>query len=61
MTTIDTKRSTIAAIAAEVGVSVPTVSKVLNGRPDVSAETRARVEAAVASHGYRPRRGNGRA
>ena len=35
---------TIAQIAAEAGVSVPTVSKVLNGRPDVAASTRAHVE-----------------
>jgi len=59
MTTTDTPRSTIAAIAAEVGVSVPTVSKVLNGRRDVAPETRARVEEAIARHGYRARRGTG--
>ncbi len=47
---------TIATIAAEAGVSVPTVSKVLNGRPDVAAETRARVEAALAHHRYQRRR-----
>ena len=39
--------ATIASIAAEAGVSVPTVSKVLNGRPDVAAATRARVEACL--------------
>src|SRR5699024_459745 len=48
---------TIAVIAAEAGVSVPTVSKVLNGRPDVAPATRARVEAAIERNGYRPRRG----
>ncbi len=47
---------TIAEIAAEAGVSVPTVSKVLNGRADVSAATRARVEAVIERHGYRRRR-----
>ncbi len=47
---------TIAEIAAEAGVSVPTVSKVLNGRPDVSAATRARVEAVIDRHQYRRRR-----
>ncbi|HEY9521981.1 MAG TPA: LacI family DNA-binding transcriptional regulator [Thermopolyspora sp.] len=49
---------TIAAIADEVGISVTTVSKVLNGRPDVAPDTRARVEAALARHGYqrRPKR-----
>lgn len=47
--------ATIASIAAETGVSVPTVSKVLNGRPDVAAETRSRVEAALERHHYRRR------
>ncbi|RPF23103.1 LacI family DNA-binding transcriptional regulator [Myceligenerans xiligouense] len=47
---------TIATIAREVGVSVPTVSKVLNGRADVAAATRARVEAALEKHQYRRRR-----
>ncbi|MFY1682095.1 LacI family DNA-binding transcriptional regulator [Micromonospora sp. WMMD730] len=44
---------TIAAIAASAGVSVPTVSKVINGRSGVAADTRARVEAAISRHGYR--------
>jgi len=47
---------TIAEIARAVGVSVPTVSKVLNGRPDVAETTRTKVEAALAHHGYRRRR-----
>jgi len=47
------KKMTIATIAAEVGVSVPTVSKVLNGRPDVAVATRTRVEEALARHEYR--------
>jgi LacI family transcriptional regulator len=46
-------RITIARIAREAGVSVPTVSKVINGRSDVSPETRRRVEAAILEHGYR--------
>ncbi|GMA33255.1 hypothetical protein GCM10025875_32470 [Litorihabitans aurantiacus] len=46
-------RPTIAAIAREVGVSVPTVSKVLNGRLDVAPATRTRVEEALARHRYR--------
>ena len=47
----------LAAVAAEAGVSVPTVSKVLNARPDVSAATRERVAAVLRRHGYevRPR------
>ncbi|PZR52618.1 LacI family transcriptional regulator [Xylanimonas oleitrophica] len=47
---------TIAEIARELGVSVPTVSKVLNGRADVAAATRERVEAALERHAYRRRR-----
>ncbi|MGC9665329.1 LacI family DNA-binding transcriptional regulator [Planosporangium sp. 12N6] len=46
---------TIATIADEVGVSVTTVSKVLNGRSDVAPETRARVEASLERHRYRRR------
>jgi LacI family transcriptional regulator len=47
--------ATIATIASEVGVSVATVSKVLNGRSDVADETRARVEASLEKHRYRRR------
>ncbi|MGV9319380.1 LacI family DNA-binding transcriptional regulator [Streptomyces sp. NPDC003660] len=51
------KRSaTLAEIAREAGVSAPTVSKVLNGRADVSAATRTRVEELLRTHGYRRRR-----
>jgi DNA-binding LacI/PurR family transcriptional regulator len=49
------QRVTIAEIAAAAGVSVPTVSKVVNGRPDVAAATRARVERVMQEHGYRRR------
>ncbi|OZM77958.1 LacI family DNA-binding transcriptional regulator [Pseudonocardia sp. MH-G8] len=41
-------------IASHAGVSTATVSKVLNGRPDVSADTRARVSAVLREHDYRP-------
>ncbi|MFE6855657.1 LacI family DNA-binding transcriptional regulator, partial [Streptomyces sp. NPDC057674] len=37
-------RVTLHAVAAEAGVSVSTVSKVLNDRADVSADTKERVE-----------------
>jgi LacI family transcriptional regulator len=47
--------ATIATIADEVGVSVATVSKVLNGRADVAPETRARIEASLERHRYRRR------
>ncbi len=50
---------TIADIATEAGVSVPTVSKVMNGRTDVAAHTRERVEAIIRRHGYQ-RRGDDR-
>jgi DNA-binding LacI/PurR family transcriptional regulator len=44
--------TTIAHIAAQAGVSSPTVSKVINGRSDVSLETRQRVEAIIRERGY---------
>ncbi|MDX2968388.1 LacI family DNA-binding transcriptional regulator [Kribbella solani] len=53
-----TERPTIAKIAEQAGVSVPTVSKVLNGRSDVAEATRARIESLIQEHGYR-RRGAG--
>lgn len=46
------KRSTIAEIAAKAGVSIPTVSRVLNNRPDVAAETRKRVERVIEESGF---------
>jgi len=47
---------TIAHIARRAGVSAPTVSKVINGRTDVSPQTRRRVEAVIREQGYRPSR-----
>jgi LacI family xylobiose transport system transcriptional regulator len=44
---------TVATVARLAGVSAPTVSKVLNGRPGVAPTTRRRVEAALREHGYR--------
>ncbi len=46
------KRSTIAELAAQAGVSIPTVSRVLNGRPDVAPATRARIEQIIKESGY---------
>jgi LacI family transcriptional regulator len=46
---------TITEIARQAGVSVPTVSRVVNGRSDVSPGTRARVEELLQRHGYRKR------
>lgn len=47
-------RTTLAQIAAFAGVSVPTVSKVVNGRDDVAPDTRALVEELLRRHGYVP-------
>lgn len=44
---------TLRDVARVAGVSVPTVSKVLNGRDDVSRDTRERVYDATAQIGYR--------
>ncbi len=38
-------------IAAQAGVSIPTVSRVLNGRPDVALATRARIEQVIKESG----------
>ncbi|GIH10238.1 LacI family transcriptional regulator [Rhizocola hellebori] len=51
----ESPRITVAAIAQLAGVSVPTVSRVINGRSDVSAQTRDRIEELLAKHGYRRR------
>jgi DNA-binding LacI/PurR family transcriptional regulator len=45
---------TLTRIAADAGVSVSTVSKVLNGRTDVSADTRERIGQLLRKHGYQP-------
>src|ERR1700759_2848400 len=52
-------RTTLAGIAAEADVSLPPVSKVVNGRPDVAADTRARVERLLDEYQY-TRVGTGR-
>jgi DNA-binding LacI/PurR family transcriptional regulator len=49
------ERVTIAQIAREGGVSTATVSKVLNGRPDVAPATRALVQELIVGRGYRRR------
>lgn len=48
---------TLSAVAAEAGVSLSTISKVLNGRSDVAPATRARIEELFERHGY-TRRGS---
>ncbi|KUH39176.1 MULTISPECIES: LacI family DNA-binding transcriptional regulator [Streptomyces] len=47
---------TLAVVAREAGVSVPTASKVVNGREDVAPETRRRVTEVLDRLGYVPRR-----
>jgi LacI family transcriptional regulator len=49
-----TERANIRDVAARAGVAVKTVSRVLNGHPYVSAETRSRVEAAMRALDFRP-------
>jgi DNA-binding LacI/PurR family transcriptional regulator len=43
----------VGRIAALAGVSAPTVSKVIHGRPGVSSSTRRRIEKLIQEHGYR--------
>jgi LacI family transcriptional regulator len=45
---------TIKDVAHEAGVSAQTVSRVINNRPDVAPETRARVQNAISDLGYAP-------
>ena len=52
MPTSGARRATLATVAASAGVSVATVSKVLNGRTDVAPTTRARVADLLAQHDY---------
>ena len=47
-------RTTIKDIARESGVSLSTVSLVLNNHPRISEETRKKVRAVVERHGYQP-------
>src|SRR5699024_3427410 len=47
-------RPSLGQVAAEARVSKSTASKVVNGRPDVSAEARARVKEVIRRLGYAP-------
>jgi LacI family transcriptional regulator len=48
----DPARATIREIARAAGVSIATVSRVINGRPDVSPQTREIVLRVVREHGF---------
>ncbi|MGA2490354.1 MAG: LacI family DNA-binding transcriptional regulator, partial [Anaerolineales bacterium] len=48
------KRATIKQVAKAAGVSTQTVSRVINDRPDVSIETRDRIQQVIAEMNYRP-------
>jgi len=47
-------RRTIKEVANAAGVSTQTVSRVINGRPDVSPDTRQRVQEVIQRLGYQP-------
>lgn len=48
------KKTTIVDIAKASGVSITTVSRILNNKPDVAEETRARVMKMIEEHGFAP-------
>src|SRR3989304_1208670 len=47
-------RLTIKQVASAAGVSTQTVSRVINARPDVSLDTRKRVQSVIEEFGYQP-------
>jgi LacI family transcriptional regulator len=49
-----TMRATIKEVASVAGVSIQTVSRVINERPDVSPETRKRVQEVIKELSYQP-------
>jgi DNA-binding LacI/PurR family transcriptional regulator len=50
----ENKRITIQDVADAAGVSKQTVSRVINGKPDVSSETRQRIHEIIDRLGYQP-------
>jgi len=48
------KRATIKQVAKAAGVSTQTVSRVINDRPDVSPETRGRIQQVIMEMDYQP-------
>jgi LacI family transcriptional regulator len=51
---VNKSRITIKDVAKAAGVSTQTISRVLNNRPDVSPQTRERVEEVIRGMGYAP-------
>lgn len=49
-----TRQATIVDVADLAGVSIKTVSRVVNGEPNVRRTTKERVHAAIASLNYSP-------
>lgn len=54
MPSVKTNRITIKDVAAKADVSIQTVSRVINGHPDVSAATRQKIQAVIAELNYHP-------
>jgi DNA-binding LacI/PurR family transcriptional regulator len=50
----ETLEITITEVAHAAGVSISTVSRILNGKPDVAEETRRRVQQVIEKLGYTP-------
>jgi DNA-binding LacI/PurR family transcriptional regulator len=48
------KRTTIKEVAKTAGVSTQTISRVINDRPDVSPETRERIQQVISDLNYQP-------
>ena len=48
------KQPTIKDVAKAAGVSIQTVSRVINNRPDVASETRKRIQRIITEVDYRP-------
>jgi LacI family transcriptional regulator len=48
------QKSTVFDVADLAGVSIKTVSRVVNGEPHVRSSTKARVDKAIAELDYRP-------
>jgi len=51
---VKSRHATIKDVAKQAEVSIQTVSRVINNRPDVSPETRQRIQATIEELGYQP-------